>query len=237
MIGIIVNNMEQYKREPKFSEFIYLQEFSNVLQTLLDDTRVLLKSGETASISTQRMQVINNGETAYGKRIDVLVACNLETYTDDVEICSIEFKKANVSTNILRQQQNKNLRISACILNDIHLLTGNIDHQLVYFDFAGKSAYMVQLYKHENCFVGHKIGSFSLIGSLVELKQLRNSVETLYTWKEVVVNLSNTIALSHVDQSYKYDLIEISDYAQVSPSGSPKRKVEPVIICLSPSNQ
>jgi hypothetical protein len=172
--------MKQYKREPKLSESTYLQAFSNALQAFLDDTRVILKAGETVSVLTQRMQIINDGDTTYGRRIDILVACDLETDNDDVEICSIEFKKSNITTATLQQQQNKNLRINACILNDIHLFTENTDHQLIYFDFAGKSAYMVQLYRYENCFVAHKIGSFHLIGSLVELKQLRKSVKSLY---------------------------------------------------------
>lgn len=149
--------MKQYKREPKLSESTYLQAFSNALQALLDDTHILLKSGETVSVSTQRMQIINDGDTTYGRRIDILVACDV----DDVEICSIEFKKPDVTTTTLHQQQNKNLRINTCILNDIHLFTENTDRQLIYFDFAGKSAYMIQLYRYENCFVGHKIGSFS----------------------------------------------------------------------------
>ncbi|KAG2205433.1 hypothetical protein INT47_007218 [Mucor saturninus] len=148
------------------------------------------------------------GDTTYGKRIDILIACDFETGNDDVEICSIEFKKSNVATATLQQQLNKNLRINACILTDVHLFTENTDHQLVYFDFAGKSAYM--------------------------LKQLRKSVKSLYAWKEFTVNLSNTIALSYVDQSYKCDLVEVSDYASTSPAGSPKRKVDPVIVSLSP---
>jgi hypothetical protein len=51
------------------------------------------------------------------------------------------------------------------------------------------------------------------------------------------VNLSNTIALCYVNQAYKYELIEVSDYASTTPAGSTKRKVDPVIVSLSPSNQ
>lgn len=232
-----VMNMKQYKRELKLSESSHLHAFHNALRPLLDETHVILKEGETVSVSTQRMQIMNEIDTTYGRRIDIIVASNSDTDNDDVEICSIEFKKSNVTTATLQQQQNKNLRINSCVLNDIHLFTQDTNHQLIYFDFAGKSAYMVQLYRHENCFVGHKIGSFSLISSLVELQQLRKSVINLYLWREFAVDLSNAIKLSHVDQSYKYDLIDVSDYVSTSPLGSPKRKIDPVNVYLSPSNQ
>ncbi|EIE86265.1 hypothetical protein RO3G_10976 [Rhizopus delemar RA 99-880] len=182
------------------------------------------------------MQIINGVDITYGRRIDILVVCDLET-DNGIEMCSIEFKKSNVTEATLQQQQNKNLRINACILNNIHLFTENTDHQLIYFDFAGKSTYMIQLYRYENCIVGHKIGNFSLISSLVELEQLRKSVKNLYAWREFVVNLGNTLALSRVNQSYKYNMIEVSDYASTTPVRSPKRKVDPINVFFTPSNQ
>ncbi|CEG76010.1 hypothetical protein RMATCC62417_10971 [Rhizopus microsporus] len=118
------------------------------------------------------MQIINEVDTTYGRRIDIIFAYDLDTNNHDVEMCSIEFKKPNVTAATLQQQQNKNLRINSYILNYIHLLTQDTDHQLIYFDFAGKSAYMAQLYRYENRFVGYKVGRFSLISSLVELQQL-----------------------------------------------------------------
>ncbi|ORE21425.1 hypothetical protein BCV71DRAFT_276189 [Rhizopus microsporus] len=95
------------------------------------------------------------------------------------------------------------------------------DHQLIYFDFAGKSTYMAQLYKYENCF----------------LQQLRKSIINLYAWREFTVNFSNAITLSHVYQAYMYALIEVSDYASTSFFGVSKRKVNPIDIYLSPRNQ
>lgn len=179
----------------------HLHAFQSALQPLLDNTRVILKEGELVSVSIQRMQLINEVGTTYGRRIDILVSADLDTDNDDVEMCSIEFKRSNAPTSTLLQQQNKNLRINSCILNDIHLFTQDTDHQLIYFDFASKSAYMVQLYRYKNCFVGQKIGSFSLISSLLKLQQLRKSVINLYAWREFAIKLGNTIALSHIDQS------------------------------------
>lgn len=199
----------------------------------MDDTRLVLKEGEQVSSSTKRMQLINEAEITYERRIDLIVATDFDADndTDDIEICSIEFKKSNATTTLLLQQQNKNLRINSCILNEIHLSTQDNDNQLIYFDYDGKFSYIVQLYRYENFFVGHKIGSFAMISSLLELQHLqKKSVTNLYSWRESALELSNKILLSHINQSYKYDLIEVSGSTSNTSIRSPKRSLSPVKI-------
>lgn len=178
-VDSILKNMERYKREAKLSESFHLHAFLGALRPLLDDTRIILKEGETVSTSTQRMPLMNEVEITYRRRVDILVATDLSVATDtddDVEICSIEFKRSTAATTTLPQQQNKNFSIDSCISDDIHLFTQDTNHQVVHFDFAGKSAYKVQLYRYENFFVGHKVGNFSLISSLMELDHLQKSI-------------------------------------------------------------
>ncbi|KAG1463837.1 hypothetical protein G6F56_005202 [Rhizopus delemar] len=146
----------KYKGELNLSESSHLHAFQSVLRSLLDATRVILKEDETGSVSTQRVQIINEVDITYGRRINILVTVDFDTDNNDVEICFVEFKKSNVTAATSQQQQNKNLRINSCILNVTHLFTQDTDHQLIYFNFAGKYAYMVQLYRYKNCFVEHK---------------------------------------------------------------------------------
>ncbi|CEI98638.1 hypothetical protein RMCBS344292_12743 [Rhizopus microsporus] len=94
--------MKQYKREQKLSESSHLHAFHGTLWPLLDDTSVILKEDQTVSILTQRMQIINEADTMYGKRIDILVACDLETDNYEIEMCSIEFKKSNATAATLQ---------------------------------------------------------------------------------------------------------------------------------------
>jgi hypothetical protein len=51
----------------------------------------------------------------YGQKVDLML---LET-KHDFELCSAELKKRNVSVDILRNQQTKNLRVSKCMLTKI----------------------------------------------------------------------------------------------------------------------
>ncbi|CEG76760.1 hypothetical protein RMATCC62417_11615 [Rhizopus microsporus] len=62
-------------------------------------------------------------------------------------LCSVEFKKGNAPYATLLYQQSKNLRINACILNKIHLLTFEEDISIAYLDFAGRNAYISQIFK------------------------------------------------------------------------------------------
>lgn len=96
---------------------------------------------------------------------------------------------------------------------------------------------MLQLYRYDNCFIGHKVGSFSLIGSLLELENLRKSIKSLYTWRKFAIDIGNILALTHINESYRFDLIELSDNVSSDPVRVSKRVVDHVNVHLSPSNQ
>lgn len=211
--------------------------FQKLLDPLLVKTDIISKDGETVCRSTKRMQLLNEAELTYGRRIDLLIASDLEvedTEVEDIELCSIEFKKSNETESILKYQQNKNIRINSCILNDISLLVKNILLPIVYLDFSGRSAYIVQLFRYEDCFVGHKVGKFIIMKSLLELEHFREHVLSLYTWRQCIININNNVSLARINQLNKYALVDISD-VDITPISSPKRKVEPIKVFLSPS--
>jgi predicted nucleic acid-binding Zn ribbon protein len=58
---------------------------------------------------------MNGSDTNCGRRIDLLVASEQDD-DSDYELCSVEFKKANVDEATMIKQQSKNLRINCCIL-------------------------------------------------------------------------------------------------------------------------
>ncbi|KAL9541348.1 hypothetical protein MBANPS3_009176 [Mucor bainieri] len=233
-----INNMGKHSREPKLPEIFHFSAFCNMLDPILRTTGLHIKEGETVSSATKRMQIVNDVDVTYGRRIDALLACESVTDDgDDVELTSIEFKRSDCSTATLQQQQNKNLRISACILNDIHLATNNAAAKVIYLDCAGRSAYSAQLVRFEDCYVGHKIGQVRLISSLFELKQFKKTIQNLYTWRENMIKIGNEVALAQAQHSFDYDLIETSDFAASSATTSPKRKVPPMSVFLLPSNR
>ncbi len=104
----------------------------------LCDMKILMKDGETVCHSTKKIQIFNQDEVNYGRRIDLLVAGENEFGEDDIELCSIEFKKANENLSTLLCQQSENIRINSCILNYNHLLLDDNDMKLHYYDFTGR---------------------------------------------------------------------------------------------------
>lgn len=83
--------------------------------------------------------MINESEITYGRRIDLLVTTDLEegdVGQEDIKLCSIEFKRINETEAVMRYQQNKNIRINSCILNETSLLTQKTFEPTVYLDFS-----------------------------------------------------------------------------------------------------
>jgi len=137
---------------------------------------------------------------------------------EDIEICSIEFKKGNASPSTLFCQQSKNLRVNACILNDIHLLFGEENANIAYLDFAGRNAYVAQLFKINDKYVAHKLGDVVIISSLLELELLRKTMIILYNWKSNLVSNSNRVSLANIKQRNKFTLVDVSKAFVRSPS-------------------
>ncbi|KAI8087073.1 hypothetical protein BDF21DRAFT_413681 [Thamnidium elegans] len=185
------------------------------------------------------MQIIHDAEIADGKHKDLLLASNIkeanEGEIEDIELCSIGFKKTNERESALRRQQHKNIRTNACILNHIGLLVEDPTLPIAYLDFSGRSAYIVQLFRYQDCFVSHKIGDFGMMKSLLELDLFRRYILNLYTWKQCVVNTNNTVLLAHLNQVSQYSMIDVSDDRDIESVSSPKYTVKSIKVILSPS--
>lgn len=66
---------------------------------------------------------MNEDQCEYGRRIDLIVKSREDE--EQYDLCPNELKKANVTIDTLNHQQSKNLRINACIMNEINLLFRN----------------------------------------------------------------------------------------------------------------
>ncbi|KAI9266273.1 hypothetical protein EDC94DRAFT_668010 [Helicostylum pulchrum] len=214
------------------SENSYLRHFERVLDFMFTNTELGAKDGESVCSSTRRMQIINNEEVSFGWRLDLII---INKHNKMSEICSLKFKKHDASFSTLTNQQSKNMRTNACILNEIHLLSNDDTISVTYMDFAGTHGYIAQLIKFEGRFISHEVGKFSLIESLLELEDLRKSIINLYRWKADLVNKSNIIRLANAKQENKYALCHISCPLVRSPPRSPNPTIVPARILLSPS--
>jgi hypothetical protein len=102
--------------------------------------------------------------------------------------------------------------------------------------FSGRYAYIVELFRFEGCFVGHKVGKFIAMKNLLELENFRKHVLNLYNWRQHIIHVNYNVSIAQVNQMKKYDaLTDVSGYIDICPVRSPRHKVEPVKVFLSPS--
>lgn len=214
--------------------------FQQLLEPIFIKNSVLSKDGSSICRAVQRMQIIHEAKVADGKHSDLLLESNIEEEAEEgevesIELCSIGFKKSNKYKSALRRQQHKNIKINACILNDICLLVNDPTLPIVYLDFSGRSAYIVQLFRFQDCFVSHEVGDFIRMKSLLELDLFRQCILNLYTWRQFVVNTNNTVLLARLTLESQYSLVDVSDNRDVKSIVSSSYRVKSIKVVLSPS--
>lgn len=222
-----VNNFKCWTSEDQYNETIYVRKFEDILEFLFIDTCLTARDGEGVSQSTRRMQILNEYNITYGRRIDLLIS------GDNNEVSSIEFKKGSASNNVSLCQQSKNMRINSCILSHIHLMTNSTEDTVLYYDFIGRDGYLCQLFEFKGAYVCQKIQDIYMPKCLLELDSFRSSLKNLFAWKEHLVNLSNMVSLANFNQEKQYRLVDIC--STVSPPRSPSRSITPASVYLSPS--
>jgi hypothetical protein len=230
-----VKSFKTYTNESKVSEATYLRKFAQVLEHLLETTTLIeIYDGETVSNVTRRMLITKGEEVDYGRRIDLIV--KTKDGEQQYELAANEFKRSNVSNDLLRYQQSKNIHINACIKNEIDLLPNNHDTRISYFDFEGRKAYISQLFSYDDYLVTFKVGQFQIPKNLIQLDGFRSSLINLYAWKNATIQNSQNVLSALSKNDANYSLVDIADDLPplcLSPPRKPR--VIPAQVYLSPS--
>ncbi|CAO3620953.1 unnamed protein product [Mucor hiemalis] len=158
----VVNNFKYWTNEDNHNEAMYVRKFEDILEFLFTETDLTVRDREGVSKSTRRMQIMNDYDLTYGRRIDLLIS------GDSNEVASIEFKKKAVSNTVSLYQQSKNIRINGCILNQIHLMTDSTDDTVLYYDCIGRDSYLCQLFEFQVTYICQKLYDISIPKTLIE---------------------------------------------------------------------
>ncbi|CAO3625364.1 unnamed protein product [Mucor hiemalis] len=176
LINKVVKSFKVYSNESKLSEATHVRMFTQILDELLmDETSLAFYDGETVSQSTKRMKLMNEDQCEYGRRIDLIDKSREDE--EQYDLCSNEFKKANVTIATLNHQHSKNLRINACIMNEINLLFRNYNTRV-------NRAYASQLPSCDGCSSAHKAGNFTIPKDFIWLGQYYLFWVTLCHWNK-----------------------------------------------------
>ncbi|KAI9259718.1 hypothetical protein EDC94DRAFT_150996 [Helicostylum pulchrum] len=198
------------KPSPK-PEYTCLRKFESLLEIILDDTELIMSDGESICSSTRDLMrsslknCDNNELTESGRRIDLILQCSCLNTT--VELCSVEFKKDNVTNAEIIHQQSKNARVNSCIFNTLNCITNTANNQIISVVFVGTSGYMTQMFWYKDDLVSHKVCSLIIPVNAHELESLRDTLKYMYLWKKHLLQLSAKVIRELYSNKRKYDLI------------------------------
>lgn len=187
-----------------------------------------MSDGESICASTRdslRSSLKEDDEemTEFGRRIDLLIKCSRLDAT--VELCSIEFKKDDVSNTEVIHQQSKNARVNSCILNSLNCLTNAFDNQVLSVDLVGTNGYMTQMFWYKDIILSQKVSSLNIPTDVYDLGSLRRTLKYLYLWKKHLLALSAKVIRSLHCNKRKYSLIET---CEEDGSQSPRQYPPPI---------
>ncbi|CAO3597601.1 unnamed protein product [Absidia cylindrospora] len=143
MVEQIIENFNLWYRDCHESEMTFYRRFATLLDIIFKETKIELADGETGSSSTRTAIELNKAvfETSdasktYARKIDLLLKFDDR---ESVELCSNEWKKSDVSGDIVMKQQCKNLRINASVLSTLMAEHGNEFNTIMAMDWIGKA--------------------------------------------------------------------------------------------------
>ncbi|KAI7874331.1 uncharacterized protein EV154DRAFT_84149 [Mucor mucedo] len=126
----------------------FTDNFASILSVLFKGTEVVLSDGETgchsSRIAIEANKPVLAGEgtsPTYSRKIDLLLQYDERKAID---LCSNEWKKVKVTSDLKLKQQSKNMRINACILNNLQGTYGG-SHSVLALYVIGLNGYMYKL--------------------------------------------------------------------------------------------
>ncbi|KAI8085914.1 uncharacterized protein B0P05DRAFT_26902 [Gilbertella persicaria] len=145
-----------------------------VLEAIFRESPIVLKRGESYSMSSKSERQINEyeyGESSksiYGRKIDLIFAApvvNNALQEELIELGALEIRPASVSESVEAVQLNKNIRVNKSIFHNIHFYVGNyfIDGLcMLGVDVLGLSAYIYKVKQFEDITTACKVSKESI---------------------------------------------------------------------------
>lgn len=91
-------------------------------------------NGTLAVVTALYAKAVEISKLTYARKIDLILRYD---DTENIELCSNEWKKTKVTTQLKLKQQSKNLRVNACIINCLNGKYCKV-HEILALDLIGK---------------------------------------------------------------------------------------------------
>ncbi|KAI8147393.1 hypothetical protein BJV82DRAFT_595329 [Fennellomyces sp. T-0311] len=130
-----------------------------------------------------------------GRKIDLL----LVTKGRELELASNEWKTFH-SKHLILQQQSKNLRCNAAILNNLYISSKGKVSTVMAVDFVGTIGYMYLLVLKGNVYVPTVIQPLFLPTDMSQLPAFIGTIKGLFVWKDFLEEQVRILKLTTMKQ-------------------------------------
>lgn len=137
----IIEDTEYWSKEQNEQEITFYRRFASLLDVLFNGSEIKLADGETACERSRKPIEVNKHlfnvddvSPSCSRKIDMILK-----YDDNknVELCSNEWKRMKVSSDLKIKQQSKNLRVNAAIINNLQAEYGPSFNTILAMDVIG----------------------------------------------------------------------------------------------------
>ncbi|KAI9354498.1 hypothetical protein BD770DRAFT_134655 [Pilaira anomala] len=119
----VIEDPELWSKCGDEQELTFFRRFASIMDVMFKGSEIILSDGETGCQSS-RIAIETNkcvfasedATTTYSRKIDLLLKYDEKK---PIELSSNEWKKSKVTNDLKLKQQSKNMRVNACIINNL----------------------------------------------------------------------------------------------------------------------
>ncbi|KAF9957986.1 hypothetical protein BGZ70_009354 [Mortierella alpina] len=200
----VVEHVCQLVLRPSFegnaSEADVVAEWKAVINMLLRDSSIYMRSGECVSKSSKDIKALLDAEYddfgSFGRKVD------LTMHAHGLELANLEFKVGEAKDLDIKIQNRKNIRLNRAIMEAQHEACGGIKSPILFFDFQGWHGSLFALYAYEDIFVSKYLGPVALPRSRNGLKIFLQgeTLQTLFMFTDHLVAMAEALQESREER-------------------------------------
>ncbi|KAI9265465.1 hypothetical protein EDC94DRAFT_669313 [Helicostylum pulchrum] len=192
----VIEDTELWSKCGDEQELTFYRRFASIMDVMFKGSEVILSDGETgcqsSRIAIEANKCVFAGEDTsptYSRKIDLLLKYDEKKVID---LCSNERKKSKVTNDLKLKQQSKNMRVNACIINNLQGTYGG-SHSVLALDVIGLNGYMYKLTKVDNYFITTSFCAIVIPRCFSDIDSFEEVLVSLFYFKHLVKKLRKCV--------------------------------------------
>ncbi|KAG0168055.1 hypothetical protein DFQ30_005353 [Apophysomyces sp. BC1015] len=203
------------------SELTFYRKIAHIFDSILDDTNLVQKDGETMSSTSKDIcranaKAFENKYCMSGRRIDLLIESN------DVELSTNEWKK-EVPLGVSLKQQSKYIRMNKALLSKwlTYPVTDNMVSRLatLLMDWIGHIGYMFSVSPYQDVYVARHFANLQYPLYVADIPNFITALDALYAWKNHHLDMKD-ILVPAINKKHQRAYLNNLVYSDDTPSTS-----------------